>query len=121
MAKRSLSFLHNCVQEISILEICYPEGAVACWILLSCLEVLRTCERYSDSSNKIQYYCLFTASLWAYAREKLMELGEQLLFVLNFTGLFVAFLIFRHHVWPHAGHFTHKRATAPSRGAVVRN
>ncbi len=44
---------------------------------MSCLEILRTCERYSDSSNRIQYYCLFTASLWAYAREKLQELGEE--------------------------------------------
>ena len=39
MAKRSLSFLHNCVQEVSILEVSYPPGAVSCWILLSCLEV----------------------------------------------------------------------------------
>lgn len=40
------------------------------------LQVLLTCDRYSDSSNRIQYYCLFTASLWAYAREKLQELGH---------------------------------------------
>ena len=77
MAQRSMSFLHNCVQEISTLEMAFPAGAVDCWVLLSCLEVLLTCEQYSDdSSNKIQYYCLFTASLWAYAREKLANLGK---------------------------------------------
>ncbi len=40
MANRSLSFLHNCIQEVEILEVSYPSGAVSCWILLSCLEVI---------------------------------------------------------------------------------
>ena len=77
MAQRSLSFLHNCVQEIKILDVKYPEGAIACWVFLSCLEILLTCEKSSDASNRIQLYCLNTASLWEYAREKLVELGKS--------------------------------------------
>ncbi len=76
MARRSLSFLHNCVQELSLLDVAHPDGSLACWIFLSCLEILLTCEQYSDSSNRIQLYCLYTASLWAYARVKLQELGR---------------------------------------------
>ena len=75
MARRSLSFLHNCIHELGILDVSAPEGSVAVWIFLSCLEILLTCEQYSDSSNRIQLYCLYTASLWAYARLKLQELG----------------------------------------------
>eukprot|EP00094_Tigriopus_californicus_P010596 TCALIF_10222-PA protein Name:"Similar to TRAPPC10 Trafficking protein particle complex subunit 10 (Homo sapiens)" AED:0.34 eAED:0.37 QI:23/0/0/0.54/1/0.90/11/0/941 len=78
MAKRSLSFLHNSVQEINILELSFPKGSIACWVFLSCLEILLTYEKYSDSSNRIQLYCLHTASLWEYARSKLLELGESL-------------------------------------------
>ena len=81
MAKRSLSFLHNCVQEIAILEISYPEGAIACWVFLSCLEILLACEKSSDAANRIQLYCLYTASLWEYAREKLMQLGKAVYFL----------------------------------------
>lgn len=76
MAKRSLSFLHNSVQEINILELSFPKGSIACWVFLSCLEILLTYEKYSDSSNRIQLYCLHTASLWEYARNKLLELGN---------------------------------------------
>ena len=78
MAKRSLSFLHNCIHEMRILELSvnqHPAGSIACWTFLSCLEILLTCEQHSDASNRIQLYCLYTASLWTYAREKLEELG----------------------------------------------
>ena len=75
MASRSLGFLHNCVQEISILELAHPPGSIACWTFLSCLEILLTCERCSDQDNRIQLYCLYTAALRSYAREKLEELG----------------------------------------------
>jgi len=71
-----MAFLHNVVQEVAILEAPYPPGSISAWVLLSCLEVLLACEKYSDSSNRLQYYCLFTASLWSYAREKLYELGR---------------------------------------------
>ena len=44
-------------------------GCIACWVFLSCLEVLNTCERFSDSSH-VTSYTLYTASLWEYARKK---------------------------------------------------
>ncbi|XP_067013704.2 trafficking protein particle complex subunit 10 [Anabrus simplex] len=75
IAQRSLPFLHNCIKELDILEISTPPGAVACWVFLCCLEVLHTCERFNDS-GQVEAYSLYTASLWAYARDKLRELGE---------------------------------------------
>ncbi|GLH14883.1 Uncharacterized protein GBIM_19313 [Gryllus bimaculatus] len=75
IAQRSLPFLHNCVQELDILEISSPPGAVACWVFLCCLEVLHTCERFNDS-GQVEAYSLYTASLWAYARDKLRDLGN---------------------------------------------
>lgn len=75
IAQRSLPFLHNCIKEMEILEISAPPGAVACWVFLCCLEVLHTCERFNDS-GQVEAYSLYTASLWAYARDKLRDLGE---------------------------------------------
>lgn len=75
IAQRSLPFLHNCVQELDILELSAPPGAVACWVFLCCLEVLHTCERFNDS-GQVEAYSLYTASLWAYARDKLRDLGN---------------------------------------------
>ncbi|KAK6641251.1 hypothetical protein RUM44_012960 [Polyplax serrata] len=75
MAQRALSFLHNCVNELHILEVTAPEGAIACWIFLVCLEVLYTCENYNGTAH-IEAYSLYTAGLWSYARDKLKELGE---------------------------------------------
>jgi hypothetical protein len=69
IAQRSLPFLHNCIKELEILEISAPPGAVACWVFLCCLEVLQTCERFNDS-GQVEAYSLYTASLWAYARDK---------------------------------------------------
>jgi hypothetical protein len=54
---------------MGILEIPAPPGAVACWVFLCCLEVLHTCERFSDS-GQVEAYSLYTASLWAYAQDK---------------------------------------------------
>ncbi|XP_021932391.1 trafficking protein particle complex subunit 10 isoform X2 [Zootermopsis nevadensis] len=75
IAQRSLPFLHNCIKELEILEISTPPGAVACWVFLCCLEVLQTCERFNDS-GQVEAYSLYTASLWAYARDKLRDLGQ---------------------------------------------
>lgn len=46
-----------------------PPGSVACWVFLSCFEILQTCEKFSDTSQ-IKEYSLYCAGLWAYAREK---------------------------------------------------
>ncbi|XP_039289601.1 trafficking protein particle complex subunit 10 [Nilaparvata lugens] len=75
VAQRTLQFLHNCINELNILEVTRPPGAVACWVFLCCREVLQTCEKFNDS-GQIEAYSLYTAALWAYARDKLNELGE---------------------------------------------
>ncbi|XP_033635509.1 trafficking protein particle complex subunit 10-like [Asterias rubens] len=75
VALRAQTFLHNCVQELKILEVSMPTGSIACWVFLSCLEVLQSCEKYTDSSN-VENYSHYTASLWVYAQTKLRELGE---------------------------------------------
>ncbi|XP_066285243.1 trafficking protein particle complex subunit 10-like isoform X2 [Branchiostoma lanceolatum] len=74
VAQRTLPFVHNVIRELEILELTLPAGAVACWAFMSCLEVLQMIERCSDSSQ-VEAYSPYTASIWAYAREKLHELG----------------------------------------------
>ncbi|XP_064489263.1 trafficking protein particle complex subunit 10-like [Ornithodoros turicata] len=85
MAHRTVSFLHNTVQELKILEVSMVPGSVACWVFLSCLEVLSTCERFNDSTQ-VEAYSLYTAGLWSYAREKLKELGELCYLMPNQTA-----------------------------------
>ncbi|XP_070562685.1 trafficking protein particle complex subunit 10-like [Ptychodera flava] len=75
VAQRSLPFMHNTVHELSILEVPLPVGSVACWVFLSCLEVLQMCERFG-SASQVDAYTHYTASLWAYARDKLHSLGS---------------------------------------------
>ncbi|XP_032889373.1 trafficking protein particle complex subunit 10 [Amblyraja radiata] len=76
VAQRALQLLHNCVQELKLLEVSVPVGALDCWVFLSCLEVLQRiegcCERAVLDSN-----CGHTVGLWAYATEKLKSLGNQ--------------------------------------------
>lgn len=74
VAQRTVAFLHNCVQEMKMLEVSAPEGALAAWVFLVCLEILQTCEKFVDS-QLVQAYSMHTASLWAYARDKLKQLG----------------------------------------------
>ncbi|XP_014670123.1 PREDICTED: trafficking protein particle complex subunit 10-like isoform X2 [Priapulus caudatus] len=75
VAQRSLPFMHNCVNELNLLEIAMPKGSVYCWVFLSCLEVLDKCESASHLTE-FESYSLYTASLWNYARLKLHALGE---------------------------------------------
>jgi hypothetical protein len=90
IAQRSLPFLHNCIKELEILEISAPPGAVACWVFLCCLEVLQTCERFNDS-GQVEAYSLYTASLWAYARDKVTLTIEAcvLVWVLAHSTFFI--------------------------------
>ncbi|XP_041353835.1 trafficking protein particle complex subunit 10-like isoform X2 [Gigantopelta aegis] len=74
-AKRALNYLHSTIQEMMLLEVEVPEGALACWVFLSCLEVLNISEKHSDKLQ-IDKYSLYTASLWDHARKKLKELGN---------------------------------------------
>ncbi|CAH1800251.1 unnamed protein product [Owenia fusiformis] len=72
LAQRAMEFLHNCVQEVAILEVAMPPGSISCWVFVSCLEILQACEHFKE----VEAYSLFTASLWEYARKKLLELGK---------------------------------------------
>ncbi|PIK40554.1 hypothetical protein BSL78_22598 [Apostichopus japonicus] len=52
-----------------------PPGSVACWVFLTCVEVLQKYERMSVL-YKLETHSHFTANLWAYAQKKLAELGN---------------------------------------------
>lgn len=56
LAQRSLSFLHNCINELAILDVAFSEeGAVSCWVFVSCLEILSTiCGHGQGGSQGIQ-------------------------------------------------------------------
>lgn len=75
VANRALELLHNCVQELRLLEVSVPPGALDCWVFLSCLEVLQRiegcCERPQIEAN-----ISHTVGLWSYAMEKLQSLGS---------------------------------------------
>ncbi|XP_045483784.1 trafficking protein particle complex subunit 10 [Harmonia axyridis] len=75
MAFRCLPFLHTCTRELSILEIPSPPGALDCWLFLASMEVLQTCDKFNHA-GEVEAYSKHTASLWAYASQKLKSLGE---------------------------------------------
>ncbi|KAL3287860.1 hypothetical protein HHI36_002317 [Cryptolaemus montrouzieri] len=75
MASRCLPFLHTCTRELSILEISSPPGALECWLFLAAMEVLQTCDKFNHA-DEVEAYSMHTASLWAYASQKLKALGE---------------------------------------------
>ncbi|XP_069156358.1 trafficking protein particle complex subunit 10 [Procambarus clarkii] len=75
VAARALTFLQNTVGELKILEIAVAPGGVACWGVLSCLEVIDALHRFKEPATT-DAHALHTAPLWAYARDKLQELGS---------------------------------------------
>ncbi|XP_001606511.2 trafficking protein particle complex subunit 10 isoform X1 [Nasonia vitripennis] len=79
VAQRCLSFVHDTINELRILEIQRPEGSVECWAFLCALEVLHACQSSTssiDNSQLLDLCSLHTASLWALARDKLESLGK---------------------------------------------
>ncbi|KAA0185738.1 hypothetical protein HAZT_HAZT006367 [Hyalella azteca] len=76
VASRALSFLQNTANELQILQVGIAPGGVACWGFLSCLEVIHSLARCSSSSGTTSPHTRHIAPLWAYAREKLQELGK---------------------------------------------
>ncbi|XP_072900857.1 trafficking protein particle complex subunit 10 isoform X1 [Hemitrygon akajei] len=74
VADRALQLLHNCVQELKLLEVSVPVGALDCWVFLSCLEVLQRIEGCCDRAQ-LENNCNHTVGLWSYATEKLKSLG----------------------------------------------
>lgn len=75
VAIKSQLFMHTCVQELSMLEVPMPPGSVACWVFLTCVEVLQKYERMS-SVYQLETHSHYTADLWVYAQKKLAELGH---------------------------------------------
>ncbi|XP_053734111.1 trafficking protein particle complex subunit 10 [Synchiropus splendidus] len=75
VTQRALELLHNCVQELRLLEVSVLEGALDCWVFLSCLEVLHRIEGCCDEAQ-LAANCSHTVGLWAYATDKLKSLGE---------------------------------------------
>ncbi|XP_062312495.1 trafficking protein particle complex subunit 10 isoform X1 [Osmerus eperlanus] len=71
---RALELLHTCVQELRLLEVSVLEGALDCWVFLSCLEVLHRIEGCCDPAQ-LAANCSHTVGLWAYATDKLKCLG----------------------------------------------
>lgn len=99
VTQRALELLHNCVQELRLLEVnllntgwkfcCNVkfsvttiflfavavvqvpalEGALDCWVFLSCLEVLHRIEGCCDQAQ-LAANCSHTVGLWAYATDK---------------------------------------------------
>jgi len=78
VAGRTLSFLHNTIQELDILEVEeVVEGSKDSWVLLACLEVVQTCEaNIGEGGSGHGVLPTHTASLWSAAREKLLRLGQ---------------------------------------------
>ncbi|XP_045859761.1 trafficking protein particle complex subunit 10 isoform X2 [Meles meles] len=74
VAQRALQLLHSCVQELKLLEVSVPPGALDCWVFLSCLEVLQRIEGCCDRAQ-IDSNIAHTVGLWSYATEKLKSLG----------------------------------------------
>ncbi|XP_048349288.1 trafficking protein particle complex subunit 10 isoform X2 [Sphaerodactylus townsendi] len=74
VSQRALELLHNCVQELKLLEVSVPPGALDCWVFLSCQEVLQRIEGCCDRSQ-IDANVSHMVGLWSYATEKLKSLG----------------------------------------------
>nr|XP_033797584.1 trafficking protein particle complex subunit 10 isoform X3 [Geotrypetes seraphini] len=74
VAHRALQLLHNCVQELKLLEVFVPLGALDCWVFLSCLEVLQRIEGCCEQAQ-IEANLSHMVGLWSYATEKLKSLG----------------------------------------------
>ncbi|XP_029433678.1 trafficking protein particle complex subunit 10 isoform X2 [Rhinatrema bivittatum] len=74
VAQRALQLLHNCVQELKLLEVLVPPGALDCWVFLSCLEVLQRIEGCHEQAQ-IEANMSHMVELWSYATEKLKSLG----------------------------------------------
>ncbi|XP_048834337.1 trafficking protein particle complex subunit 10 isoform X2 [Brienomyrus brachyistius] len=74
VTRRALELLHTCVQELRLLEVSVPQGALDCWVFLSCLEVLQRIEGCCDRAQ-LEANSSHTVGLWTYATEKLKSLG----------------------------------------------
>ncbi|XP_010901636.2 trafficking protein particle complex subunit 10 isoform X2 [Esox lucius] len=74
VTQRALELMHSCVQELCLLEVPVVEGALDCWVFMSCLEVLHRIEGCCDLAQ-LEANRSHTVGLWAYATDKLKSLG----------------------------------------------
>uniref|UniRef100_A0A3P9CRI6 Trafficking protein particle complex subunit 10 n=1 Tax=Maylandia zebra TaxID=106582 RepID=A0A3P9CRI6_9CICH len=90
VTQRALELLHNCVQELRLLEVQVLEGALDCWVFLSCLEVLHRIEGCCDPAQ-LAANCSHTVGLWAAAHTGTVHHGvpepSGLDFTLHFNSL----------------------------------
>uniref|UniRef100_A0A669EMW0 Trafficking protein particle complex subunit 10 n=1 Tax=Oreochromis niloticus TaxID=8128 RepID=A0A669EMW0_ORENI len=90
VTQRALELLHNCVQELRLLEVQVLEGALDCWVFLSCLEVLHRIEGCCDPAQ-LAANCSHTVGLWAAAHTGAVHHGvpapSGLDFTLHFNSL----------------------------------
>ena len=77
VARRCLSYVQNCMHEMKLLKVEAVDGAVPSWILLTCLQVLSTCQNYVSSTGAANQAMEFFALLWNVAKDKLYELGRK--------------------------------------------
>ena len=59
--------------ELRLLNVSTVDGAVPTWILLTCLQVLSTCQSHSSANQSMESF----AQLWTVAKDKLYELGRK--------------------------------------------
>lgn len=65
-------FSINC-QFLFKLKLKLPKGGSACWVFLTCLEIVKTCENYTTGGKMVDTYSLHMAVLWDYARKKVSK------------------------------------------------
>lgn len=123
VTQRALELLHNCVQELRLLEVnthtiilspCCDgwiepkqtelnlsliilyvvalvvqvsvlEGALDCWVFLSCLEVLHRIEGCCDQAQ-LAANCSHTVGLWAYATDKVTKILKHVALISGVTS-----------------------------------
>lgn len=76
IAERLMKYLHATENELDIMGIEIPEGALACWEFVCALEILHLCDSVQDSKD-IFKCSQHSAAIWNLAKDKLYELGEM--------------------------------------------
>lgn len=70
---------HLVTAQVSVLQ-----GALDCWVFLSCLEVLHRIEGCCDRTQ-LEANCSHTVGLWTYATEKVCTSPLRKLLSMNWT------------------------------------
>uniref|UniRef100_A0A0P6GFC0 Trafficking protein particle complex subunit n=1 Tax=Daphnia magna TaxID=35525 RepID=A0A0P6GFC0_9CRUS len=75
VARRCLSYVQSYMYELKLLNVNTVDGAIPTWILLTCLQVLSTCQSHvgATGNQSMESFAL----LWNMAKDKLYELGRK--------------------------------------------